>query len=84
MNDIGVAVKIVPKETDVERFGELLEERIELLLQQGKHLNNIVEQVSLPETEVRRFLKSRSRALSLHDISDTTWQSSKHLVVYQD
>lgn len=84
MNDIDVAVEIVWKETDMERRGELLEERIELLLQQGKRPNNVVEQVSLPETEVRRFLKSRSRALSLHDIDDKIWQSSKHLVVYQD
>jgi predicted nucleotidyltransferase len=84
MNDIDVAVEIVWKETDLERRGELLEERIELLIRQGKRPKNIVERVTLPETEVRRFLKSHSPALSLHDVSDEIWRSSKHLVVYQD
>jgi predicted nucleotidyltransferase len=84
VNDIDIALEIVPKESDTERFGELLDQRRDLLLQQGKHPKNIVEYVSLPEIEVYRFLKSRSRALSLHSISDKTWRTSKHLVVFQD
>jgi predicted nucleotidyltransferase len=84
MNDIDIAIEVVPKETNTERFGELLEQRREFLLQEGKHPNSILEYASLPQIEVYRFLKSRSRALSLHDISDTTWESTKHLVVHQD
>ncbi len=84
VNDIDIALELAPKESDREHLGELIEQRIKLLLQQGKRPKNIVEYALLPQIEIYRFLKSRSRALSLHDIDDTTWQSSKHLVVYQD
>jgi predicted nucleotidyltransferase len=84
MNDIDIAVEVVWKEANMERREELLEDRIKLLIHQGKHPRNVVEYATLPQIEVYRHLKSRSRAISLHDVSDTTWQSSKHRIVYQD
>ncbi len=84
LNDIDIAIELTPKETDAKRHGILLEERQKLLAEGGMHFNTYVDYLYAPETEVRKFLKSRSRAISLHSTLDRILQTANYRIVYED
>jgi len=68
--DIDIAVEFIPKETvGTEAWNKLIHSRWDLASQQGRRFPNIVERYCWDEEEVRRFLKNRSRAISIHDLT---------------
>lgn len=82
VNDVDLAIKLVPKITDRNKFHELLEQRIREALNDGGRFGNIVEQTAWPQTEVKRYLKARSRILSLHDLDDGVLKEAESEVIY--
>ena len=84
ISDIDLAVELVPKEDNVHRRGELFEERIRKAREEGKRFRNITEEVCWPELEVRKFLKSRSRVISLHSTGDGVLKIADYKVVYSE
>lgn len=68
MGDIDLAVELKQKEWVQEKWRELSEERVNVAHQSGRRFTSFFEMTGWPEQEVRLFLKSRSRTLSLMDL----------------
>ena len=64
VNDIDIALQLAPKVDDLDRRGELYEQRRR---ESPRIFRNLIDLIGWPMNEVWLFLKSRSRTLSLHD-----------------
>ncbi len=84
LNDVDVAVELVPREQDPDKQRELGQRRISEVLKAGRQFSNYVEQLFWPETEVMLFLKSRSRGISLHTTRDAILNTAKSAIVFED
>jgi predicted nucleotidyltransferase len=67
LGDIDLAVEIRPKGSDYERVREATARRLDDLANQGHRLPGLFARETWWRREVLRFLKARSRAISLHD-----------------
>ena len=65
--DVGLAVQLVAKETDIDRRQEANAERVEQLAIKGRRFGSFVEEQFCWFLETFRFLKGRSRVISLAD-----------------
>jgi hypothetical protein len=84
LGDIDLAVEIVPKENDGGKFQKLAQERSKKAKHNGRQFNNIVEEVYWPQTEALKYLKSRSRSISIHLADDPVLKISKHKVIFEE
>ncbi len=84
INDIDLAIEVVRKETDLEKHNELRMARIVKAHKEGKRFRNIIEEQWWPEIEVRMYLKSGKRSLSIHDIEDGILAITKNEVLYEN
>jgi predicted nucleotidyltransferase len=82
VNDIDLAIKLVPKTGDPDKFRQLSQQRIREALNDGRRFGNIVEEIAWPQTEVKRYLKARSRILSLHDLDDGVLKGAESRIIY--
>jgi predicted nucleotidyltransferase len=64
-SDIDVAVEIAPKITEWASHIEKNNERVQELMTRGHHFRHTIEYAACWQLEVFRFLKGRSRAISL-------------------
>ena len=79
-NDVDVACKLVPRWSgDVQVDAE--QHRRELY---SGRFRNAVHCMYWPQFEVLRFLKSRSRGLSMHALDDWVLKQDKHKVIFRD
>jgi hypothetical protein len=67
LSDVDLAVEIVPKDGDRDRLEEQNRRRVEELAHRGRKFRNILEIHAYWYREVFRFLKGRSRVVSLAD-----------------
>ena len=81
INDIDLYVSIAPKEKDSEKQRLLEQRSTEEALRQGRSLNTFIDQISWPWLEVLRYLKARSRSISLHT-NDRILKYGKSKVIY--
>jgi len=70
VNDVDVAVRLVPREKDPAEWRAHRDARTREALESGRRFPNTTEQVLWPQVEVMRFLKARSRTLSVHTTDD--------------
>lgn len=84
INDIDLAVELHPKEPDIEKHIELEENRSDELEMEGRRFSNIVDRLFYARQEVLRFLKSRSRAIGLHETPDPILERTKTKILYKD
>ncbi len=70
LGDVDIAIELRAATKDRHEFQELLENRWIAGLESDKLFRSNFELLAWPETEVRFFLKSRSRSLSLHRLGD--------------
>lgn len=75
-SDIDLAIEVVPKEPDRDRLHQQNQERAEVLARTGRGFRNDFEMLFCWRFEVWKFLKGRTRAISLHD-----YQAEKSLVL---
>lgn len=66
INDIDLYLNLVPKEKDADKRQRLEQLRTEEAVRQGRTFNTFIDQISWPQTDVLKYLKSRSRSISLH------------------
>ena len=69
LSDVDLAVQLVAKETDIDRRQEANAERVEQLAIAGRRFGSFVEEQFCWFLETFRFLKGRSRVISLADYS---------------
>ena len=67
LSDLDVAVELQPKEADWDRLRELNQRRVEQLQMAGRRISSWIEAEYWWHLETFRFLKGRSRAISLID-----------------
>ncbi|MFT3952724.1 MAG: nucleotidyltransferase domain-containing protein [Oscillospiraceae bacterium] len=84
LGDIDLAVEIVPKETDNHKFYELTSARSKEAIKKGRIFNSFIEEAYFPYTEVYRYLKSRSRSISLHETNDAVLKTAEHKVLFRE
>ena len=65
--DLDLAVEIVPKNGNWDQLQQENQERVEELVDRGRKFRNILEIYAHWHLEVFRFLKGRSRVVSLAD-----------------
>src|SRR5258705_4244782 len=84
VNDVDLAIKLLPKIGDHEEFQQLSRQRIREAYEKGRTFSNFLDELSWPQMEVKRYLKSRSRILSLHDTDDGILDQCVSQVIYED
>jgi len=88
VNDIDVAVELAWKEDHPKVFNkDKAKLALDLALKaenRGRSFGTFVDRLFWPEQQVKSFLKSRSRTLSLHPIQDQILDQVEHKVVFSD
>lgn len=83
VSDVDVAIEMRPK-LDHARQRPAEDERIlHARLVEGRRFRNLAEEVWWPKQEVRLFLKSRSRAISIHE-ADRVVERTATRVLFED
>ena len=84
LNDVDLLVDLIPRSPN-PREQELLEESVRArAVKSGRRFGNIVEELAWPQTEVRLFLKNRSRTLSLHYEDHALVERTERRVIFED
>ena len=88
INDIDIAVELTWKENhplvlNKER-SQLAIDLSAIAEQRGKIFRSFIDRLEWPQQEVKLFLKSRSRALSIHSIHDEILNRVEYRVVFSD
>ncbi len=88
LNDIDIAVELDWKDDHPWFLGK---ERPQAVLdyaheaqKKGRRFGTFIDQIAWPEDEVKLYLKSRSRALSIHSISDKILDIVESKVVFSE
>lgn len=83
INDIDISITLEPKEKNVNKQIRLNEERIIETIEDGRRFRNEGEKFLWPMLQVIKYLKSRSRSLSIH-IDEPILARTKYKVIYID
>ena len=81
INDIDLAVRILPKYDNDEQLIRN-EERRDETENNGRYFSNYIDRLFFPENEVLKYLKNRSRAISLHKDSDGILEKIEQKVIF--
>lgn len=84
INDIDLCVSLAVKEKDKDKQDRLREQRVEETLRRGKVFKSFLDRLTWPEAEVLKFLKAKSRSISLHTESDMPLTVGSSKVIYRD
>ncbi|MEA2825705.1 MAG: hypothetical protein QOG43_144 [Actinomycetota bacterium] len=82
VNDVDLAIAIDHKEIDAALREAKKEERRQMAEDAGRHFGDFIERLFWPSTELRLYLKSRSRVLSIADAQDGILKQAPSRVVY--
>lgn len=83
VGDVDLAVELAPKIEDAGMHHAAKQQRISEAIESGRRFRNIIAEASWPRREVMLHLKSRSRALSFHDIDDAVLEDTETRLVYE-
>jgi hypothetical protein len=70
LGDVDVEVRLERKIVDWETHVRMSYERVWQARRNGKRFRNITEQVFWPAIEIRKFLKSGTRQLNIHEFDE--------------
>ncbi len=83
INDIDIGIALEKKATSEDCFIEMCEQSIQKAQKDGRRFRTQVEMMYWPQQEVHLFLKSRSKAISLHSLHDEVIRSAKQKVLFE-
>lgn len=84
ISDVDIAIELVPRENDRERQTAIERERIKEAHQHGRCFNHFLDELLWPRQEVLKFLKSRSRSISIHPIDDAILKQVEYRVLFEE
>jgi predicted nucleotidyltransferase len=88
ISDIDLVVELAWKEKHPlvlgKHKGETAIEQSVAAEEKGRRFNSFVDRLEWPETEVKSFLKSRSRTLSIHSTEDDILLIADHKVIFSE
>jgi predicted nucleotidyltransferase len=79
-NDVDIGCELRPRWTGGE---QLVREQLRREIRR-QTFRNLTEWTAWPRLEVFRFLKTRSRGLSIHELEDWILQTTDHAVLFRD
>ncbi|MEX0937354.1 MAG: hypothetical protein WDZ59_05800 [Pirellulales bacterium] len=82
VNDVDLGVSLQRKEQDAERYEELANKLRRSAAAKGRSFPRDADWFSWPTTHVMLFLKSRSRALSIHPLDDWVLDQPGRRTIY--
>lgn len=82
MNDVDIALTLEPKISNHKRFQSLIWNKVAQAKKDGRKFANFTDELSWPQIEVMRYLKSRSRIISLQLIDDKVFKATKSKILY--
>jgi len=68
--DIDLAIHYEPKDANPTTHERALTNHITNAIRSGQRFNNITDRIEWPQIEMKRFLKSRSQAFSIHNMDE--------------
>jgi hypothetical protein len=78
-NDVDIACELCPRwKSDRQRAEEQVRRR-----RRGMPFRNVLQWATWPRLEIYRYLRARSRGLSIHELDDWILQDADHRVVYE-
>ena len=83
INDIDIGITLKKKTMNETRFKEMCEQSSRQAEKDGRCFSTYVERISWPQREIHLFLKSRSRAISLHPLHDEVLRSVVQKVIFE-
>ncbi len=83
INDVDIAIALEKKATSDDHFIEMCERSIQKAQESGRRFSTQIEMICWPQQEVNLFLKSRSKAISLHSLHDEVLRSAKQKVIFE-
>ena len=75
LGDVDLAIELRPTAADAQEFQEQCRSRCRLAVAKGRRFRSALDWAVWPTIEIFQFLKSRSRSLSLHALSDVEQMS---------
>jgi hypothetical protein len=82
VNDIDLGIELRRKEEDIDPYHKLANELRRSTAARGRQFKGDADWISWPSTHVMLFLKSRSRALSLHPLDDWVIAQAGRQTIY--
>lgn len=84
LGDVDIAIKISSKELNSTKFAELAKIRSSEAENNGRHFSNSLQKLFWPQEEVLRYLKSRSRSISIHFTDDPVLKNAEYKVIFEE
>ncbi|HEX9428787.1 MAG TPA: hypothetical protein VF944_00250 [Candidatus Bathyarchaeia archaeon] len=86
INDIDIAIAIVPRHADPDLQVGIEDRRVSEARRKGRRFKSFGDELMWPKREVVLFLRSRSRALSIHSLEDeeSIVKAERHRVLFED
>ena len=84
INDLDIAVKLLPKISDPKKQRQVEQQRIKEAFESGRNFNNTIDELFWPHNEVMYFLKSRKRTISLHTTDDDILENCQIKIFFED
>jgi DNA-binding MarR family transcriptional regulator len=82
VGDLDLAVQLSPKEADCEKHAQLVQARAADAAGRGKQFPSFIDRLTFAYSEVRSFLKARSRIIQLSDCTDGILKTTETRVIY--
>ena len=70
LSDVDIAVELEGKWDSDEERDSREKQRIKFAFASGRTFSNFIDELSWPKYEVQRYLKARTRGLSVHPLDD--------------
>jgi hypothetical protein len=70
LSDVDIAVELEGKWDSDEERDRREKQRIKFAFGSGRTFSNFIDELSWPKYEVQRYLKARTRGLSVHPLDD--------------
>ena len=83
LNDLDLALHMVPKETDRRKHEGKCIDRVAAELKKGRRFHSLIELRDWPEVEIFRCLTFRLRRISLHTPSEVTRLRTRTITIFE-
>ena len=84
INDIDIAIELIPKDNDSDKHIKLIKKRIDEAQNKGRKFNSYHDALFWPIAEVHSFLRGRSPSISLEYIEPKGLENIDHKEIYSD
>jgi predicted nucleotidyltransferase len=82
LNDVDIAVEIAPKYRDPDVLQKKNDAYIQAAIEGGRHFRDWLDQMFAPQTDVKTFLRNKSRYVSLHTTDDGVLKETETKQIY--